>query len=152
MTVHRDERLDPFLTLHGEMNRLVDDVFRGVELAAFETADRLFDRVNWPNIELSETGKEVKVTAELPGLDEKDIDVALANGVLAIRGEKRTEIEDRDRRFSERFYGRFERRIPVDDIDEDKVTASFRKGILTVVLPKLPTAQQHTRRIPVNGK
>jgi len=67
-----------------------------------------------------------KITAELPGLAEKDIDVELANGVLSIKGEKRTETEDNDRLFSERYYGRFERRIPVDEVEEDKVSASFK--------------------------
>jgi HSP20 family protein len=56
------------------------------------------------------------------------VDIDLANGVLAIKGEKKTEMQDRDRRFSERHYGRFERRIPVDDIDEDKASASFKNG------------------------
>jgi len=59
-------------------------------------------------------------------LAEKDIDVELANGVLSIKGEKRTETEDNDRLFSERYYGRFERRIPVDEVEEDKVSASFK--------------------------
>lgn len=150
ITVRRPETVNPFLALHREVNRLFDDVFRGLDLAPFGTPDGLFNHVGWPNIELSETDKEMRVIAELPGLDERDIDILLANGVLAIRGEKRTETEDSDRRFSERFYGRFERRIPVDDIDEDKVTASFNKGVLTVVLPKSATAQQRVKRISIN--
>jgi HSP20 family protein len=152
VAVQREERLDPFLALHREVNRLFDDVFRGFDLAPFGMAARLSDHAGWPNIELSETDKEVRVTAELPGLDEKDIDLQLTNGVLSIRGEKRTETEDTERRFSERFYGRFERRIPIDDIDEDKVTASFKKGVLTVVLPKSVTAQQRVKRIAINGR
>lgn len=152
ITVRRDAEPHPFLALHREVNRLFDDVFRGFDLAPFGMADRLFDRANWPKLELSETDKELRISAELPGLDEKDIDVTLANGVLVIRGEKRTETEDRDRRFSERFYGRFERRIPVEEIDEDKVTASFKKGILTVTLPKSATAQQRIRRISIDNK
>jgi len=150
ITVHRNERPDPFLTLDREVNRLFDDVFRGLGFAPFATADRLFDHAGWPNIELSETDKEVRVTAELPGLDQEDIDVELAEGVLAIRGAKRTETEDRDRRFSERFYGRFERRIAVDEIDENKATASFKKGVLTVVLPKA-TARHPVKRISINS-
>ncbi len=71
----------------------------------------------------------------------------LEKGVLAIRGEKKTETEDKDRLFSERYYGRFERRIPLDDID-----ASFKNGVLNVTLPKSPTAQQKVRRIAINGK
>ena len=82
----------------------------------------------------------MKVTADLPGLEEKDVDIHLADGVLTISGEKKTESENNDRMFSERYYGRFERRIPVDDIDADKVKASFKNGVLTVTLPRLPTA------------
>jgi HSP20 family protein len=151
VTVSRGES-NPFLTLHREMNRLFDDAFRSFDLAPFGS-DRLFDRaMGWPNIEVSETEKEVKVTAELAGLDEKDVAIELAHGVLAIRGEKKTETEDTERRFSERFYGRFERQIPVDDVDEEKVSASFKNGVLTVTLPKSPAAQQKVRRIAINGK
>jgi HSP20 family protein len=148
----RREEANPFLALHREMNRLFDDVFRGFDLAPFGF-DRGFDRmIGWPNIEVSDTDKEVKVTAELPGLEEKDVDLELANGVLAIKGEKRTEMEDKDRLFSERYYGRFERRIPVEDIDEDKVSASFRNGVLTVTLPKTAQAQRHVKRIAISGR
>jgi HSP20 family protein len=101
---------------------------------------------------VSETDKEIKVSAELPGLEEKDVKVELANGVLAISGEKKTETEDKDRLFSERYYGRFERRIPVEDVDEDKVSASFKNSVLTVTLPKAPQAQPKVKRIAVNGK
>jgi HSP20 family protein len=151
VTVRREE-VNPFLALHREMNRLFDDVFRGFDLAPFGF-DRGFDRmIGWPNIEVSDTDKEVKVTAELPGLEEKDVELELANGILAIKGEKRTEMEDKDRLFSERYYGRFERRIPVEDIDEDKVSASFRNGVLTVSLPKTARAQRHVKRIAINGR
>jgi HSP20 family protein len=152
LTIRRGEEFTPFLTLHREMNRLFDDVFRGFDLAPFGT-DRFFDRtMRWPNIEVSETDKDVKVTAELPGLDEKDVNVELANGVLAIRGEKKTETEDDGRWFSERYYGHFERRIPVEDVDEDKVSAAFKNGVLTVTMPKVPQAQSKVKHIAINGK
>jgi HSP20 family protein len=152
VSVRRGEENNPFLTLHREMNRLFDDVFRGFDLAPLGN-DRFLDQaMGWPKVELSETDKEVKVTAELPGLDEKDVDVELANGVLSIRGEKKVETEDKDRLFSERYYGRFERRIPVDEVEQDKVAASFKNGVLTVTLPKSPAAQQKVKRIAINGK
>jgi HSP20 family protein len=153
VSVRRGEELNPFFALQREVNRLFDDVFRGLDLAPFGS-DRLFDRItgNWPSVEVSETDKEIKVAAELPGLDEKDVQVELANGVLAISGEKKTEAEDRDRLFSERYYGRFERRIPVEDVDEDKVSASFKNGVLTVTLPKVPQARSKVKRIAINGK
>ena len=82
VAVHRGENANPLLTLHREMNRVFDDVLRGFDVTPFGS-DRLFDRtLGWPNIEVSETDKEVKVTAELPGLEEKDVGVELANGVL----------------------------------------------------------------------
>jgi HSP20 family protein len=152
VAVHRGENANPLLTLHREMNRVFDDVFRGFDVAPFGS-DRSLDRTfGWPDIEVSETDKEVKVTAELPGLEEKDVGVELANGVLVIKGEKRAETEDKDRLFSERYYGRFERRIPVDDIEADNVDASFKSGVLTVTLPKSARAQEKVKRIAINGK
>ena len=151
VTVRRGEDQNPFLTLHREMNRLFDDVFRGFDLSPFgsRTADQ---GMGWPNIEVSETAGEVTVAAELPGLAEKDVDVQLADGVLIIRGETKSESEDKERRFSERYYGRFERRIPVDGVDEDKVTASFKNGLLTVKLPRSEAQLANVRRITINGK
>jgi HSP20 family protein len=151
VTVRRGEEANPFLALHREMNRLFDDVFRGFDVAPFGV-DRGFERtIGWPNIEVSDTDKELKVTAELPGLEEKDIELELSNGVLAIKGEKKTETEDKDRLFSERYYGRFERRIPVEDVEEDKANASFRNGVLTVTLPKTAQAQRQVKRIAIKG-
>ena len=152
LTVRRGEEINPFFTLHREMNRLFDDVFRGFDMTPFGNS-RLFDRgQGWPNIEVSETDKDVRVTAELPGLEEKDVQVELANGVLAIKGEKKTETEDKDRLFSERYFGHFERRIPVDDVDQDKVSASFKNGVLTVTMAKAPQAQSKVKRIAINGR
>ena len=104
IAVRRGEEGNPFLMLHREMNRLFDDFVRGFDLVPFG-ADRVFGSSfgGWPSIEVSETDKEVKVVAEVPGLEEKDLDVELANGVLSIRGEKKTETEDKDRLFSERY-------------------------------------------------
>jgi HSP20 family protein len=97
VTVRRGEEPNPFVALHREVNRLFDDVFRGFDLMPFRS-DRFSDRaIGWPNIEVSENEKEVKVTAEVPGLDEKDIEVELANDTLVIKGEKRTETEHKDR-------------------------------------------------------
>ena len=148
VSTRRIEDTNPFLALHREMNRLFDDVFRGFDLMPFGSDRLLNGGMNWPNIEVSETEKDVKVTAELPGLEEKDVEVELANGALAIRGEKKIENDDKDRLFSERYYGRFERRIPVDDVEQDKIAASFKNGVLTVTLPKKEVAKP--RQIKVN--
>jgi HSP20 family protein len=148
-----NEELDPLLTLHREMNRLFGEVFYG----SFQEPDAKpfgFDRaMTWPSVEVAKTAKEIKVTAELPGIDEKDVRVELSNNVLTIDGEKKSEIEDQNRWFSERYYGHFERRIPLNwEVDEEKADASFRNGVLTVTLPKSAKALEHTKRIPVaNG-
>jgi HSP20 family protein len=153
--MHRETEMHPFFALHREMNRVFDDVFRGFDLAPFGATRALngmgLNGMGWPRIDIDETDKEVRITAELPGLDEKDVSLELANGVLSISGEKKSESEDKARRFSERYYGRFERRIPLDDVDEDKASASFRNGVLSITVPKSPEAKSHVRRIAING-
>ena len=136
-------------TLHREMNRMFDDIFCGFDLAPFGLTSRTLDRLGWPQIDVDETDKEVRITVELPGLDEKDVSLEIANGVLSISGEKKSESEDKARRFSERYYGRFERRIPLEDVDEDRVSAAFKNGVLTVTVPKSPEAK-NVRRIVIN--
>src|SRR2546421_11808852 len=143
----RGADVHPFLALHREMNRMFDDVFRGFDLAPFGAA-RAFEELSWPHLDVDETDKEVRITAELPGLDEKDVSLDIANGVLSISGEKKSETEDKDRRFSERYYGRFERRIPLEDVDEDKASAAFKDGVLTVTVPT--EANTRVRRIAIN--
>lgn len=143
----RNDEGNPFLTLHREMNRLFDDVFGRFDVpSSFGRAG-----LSWPSLEVSETDGVFKVVAEVPGLEEKDVEVLLENDVLAIRGEKRSETDDRERRFSERFYGRFERRIPLPyEVEQDKVEASFQNGVLTVTLPRSPNAEPKARRIALN--
>jgi len=141
----------PLLSLHREMNRLFDDVFRDFD-AGFPAFGQLASSRVWPNVEISEADKEIRITAEIPGLDEKDVEVVLENDVLTLRGEKRSEIEDNERRFSERYYGRFERRIPLgSEIEQDKVQASFKNGVLTVTLPKTAKDQSKIKRIAINS-
>ena len=108
--------------------------------------------LSWPKIDIDETETDVRVTAELPGLEEKDVSLEIANGMLLISGEKKSETEDKDRRFSERYYGRFERRIPLEDVEDDKASASFNNGVLTVTVPKAREAKEKVRRIAINGK
>jgi HSP20 family protein len=85
-------------------------------------------------------------------MDEKDIELSIANGVLTIRGEKSEQREDKrkDFRLSERSYGSFQRAFTLpDDADADKIAATFKKGVLAVTLPKKPGAQSQSKRIPV---
>lgn len=139
----------PLQSLHREVNRLFDDVFRSFNVPAFAGFDRLR---SWPQLELGETNKEIRVTAELPGLGEKDVEILVEDGALTLRGEKKAEVEDKDRGYSERSYGRFERRIGLPKgIEPDKANATFRNGVLTVTLPRSEAADENVRRIPING-
>ena len=143
----RSDSLSPVMSLHREMNRLFDDVFRG-----FDDPRLLGGRSGWPSVDVEETDKEYRVTAELPGLEERDVEVLLQDGLLTVRGEKKLESENRNRTYSERFYGRFERQITLDrDVDEGAVNATFKNGVLTVTVPKSARAVERSKRIPINA-
>jgi HSP20 family protein len=144
------QAFDPFLTLHREMNRLLDDVFRGFGPLGRIGNPLVEGQLAWPRIELGETDKAVTVSAELPGLSEKDVQVEIANGVLSIRGEKKAERSDESKFVSERYYGSFERQIPLDGVEEDKAQADFKNGLLTVTIPKSEQSNQNVKRIAIN--
>src|SRR5258708_19328422 len=117
--VRRDNDLHPFLALHREMNRMFDEVFQGFDLVQ-SGRSRAFAGLDWPRIDIDESEKEIRITAELPGLNEEAIRLKIANAVLSISGEKKSETSDNDRHFSERFYARFEHRISLEDVEGDK--------------------------------
>ncbi len=144
----RSESLSPMVSLSREMNRLFDNMLRG-----FDDSRTWGNRqVDWPRIDVEETDKNYRVTADLPGMDEKDVEVLLHDGMLTIRGEKKLENESQDRTFSERFYGRFERQLSFDrDVDQEAVTAAFKNGVLTVTIPRTPQAIERRKRIPINA-
>ena len=106
-----------------------------------------------PAIDVTDTEKEIVVTAELPLLDEKDFEVTLAGDILTIKGEKKIEHENRSGEYQlERRFGSFSRslRLPYDETDE-QIEARYDKGVLTIHLPKPPEAQRQVRRIEVNA-
>jgi HSP20 family protein len=127
--------------------------------------DRLFDRFlepawsemptlgDWsPTVDVSEDKDAVTVKAELPGVEQKDIAVSLQDGVLSIKGEKRAEKEEKDKRYHrvERSYGAFYRSIQLPStVDTGKVSATFKDGVVTITLPKAPEAKGTT--IPVKA-
>jgi HSP20 family protein len=105
------------------------------------------------SMDLAETDKEIRITAELPGVSEQDVEVMLHDDVLTIRGEKKLEQKDEkeDYHFVERSYGRFQRSIRLPfPVDPEQVKARFENGVLTVTVPK-SERQERSRRIPVQG-
>jgi len=157
-SVQGGEVMDPFLSLHREMNRLFEDVLRGFEgrtpFAAFggRTPFAAFGGLAWPRLDVVDTEKEYRVTAELPGLDEKDVELSIRDGVLTLKGERKLEHDGGGALHSERYYGRFQRSFSFGpDVDEDRITASFRNGVLTVVLPKVPESGTRAKRIRIDA-
>ena len=128
----------PLLTFQQEMNRLFDDFFGGAALEPFGALGERWSLFS-PRVDVVETDAEIRVSAELPGLDDKDIDVSLSRGELTISGEKRHEKEETGRNYyrSERSFGSFRRSIPLPgEVVTDKVNAVFKNGVLTITLPK----------------
>lgn len=153
----------PLETLRDEMERMFDDFradfaawpFRRGRFAIEPFGRREWSRALSPAVDVVEKDNAYEVTAELPGLSDKDIDVKLAGGMLTIKGEKREEKEEKNKDYhvSERRYGAFQRSFTVpEDVDPDKLEASFRNGVLTVTMPKSAEAKKKERRIAVTAK
>lgn len=140
--------------------------FRDIEKTKSEM-DRLWDtflfgrpRISWPTeeeewqpaIDVAETEDELMVNVEIPGMDPKDIDVSVSEGTLLIKGEKKLEAEEKeaDYRLIERNYGTFIRsiRLPAE-VQGDKISASYKNGVLTVVLPKFQGTQKGEIKVKV---
>ena len=154
MEVRREWEL-PFASLQREMNRLFDDFFGGTQWSPWTTFERGNVEAFTPRVDVSESDKEIKISAELPGMDENDIDVSLTRDTLTIKGEKKEDKEDKGKDYYrvERSYGLFTRSIPLPvDVNTDKVEATFKKGILYVTLPKAVSAIQKTKKVPVKSK
>jgi HSP20 family protein len=146
----------PLESLRRQINSLFPDLTGRKDLSDFEPFERLFSgRLAMPAVDLAEKDGEFAITAELPGLDEKNVEVKLSNGTLTISGEKKDEREnkEKDYYFSERRYGSFKRsfRVP-DGVDADKIEAAFDKGVLTIRLPKTAEAQKAEKKIEIKSK
>jgi HSP20 family protein len=107
-----------------------------------------------PAVDITEGDAAYKVTAELPGMSEKEIEVVVSGGMLTLKGEKRQEKEKKEKNFylSERSYGSFQRSFYVPDgVDRDKIAADFSKGVLTITMPKSAKAMEQQKKIEVKA-
>jgi HSP20 family protein len=153
---------DVWHSFRGEMDRLFDRFGSGF---GFPSLRRMFDiEPSWrsassfsfsvPAIDMSEDEKVYKISAELPGIDAKDMEVSVSGDMLTLKGEKRQEKEEKDKNyhFSERSYGSFQRSFQLpSSVDRDKVAADFSKGVLTITLPKTVEAQKPQKKIEVKS-
>jgi HSP20 family protein len=149
----REVEASPLDAFQREMNRLFDDFFKGFGLRPFgeemEAAGAFY-----PQIDMTEDEKSIYVTAELPGLDEKDIDINLSKDSLTIKGEKKEEKEEKGKEsyYMERSFGSFTRVLPIPaDINPDKVEATFRKGVLNITLPKVQKEKKEQKKIEIKS-
>ena len=142
----------PLEGLRRDVDRLFEEFGRGLfGKSLLDTAPR------WgaaPSVDIVEKDKAYEVTAELPGMDETNIDVKIANGMLTISGEKKDEHEEKKKNYylSERRYGSFQRsfRVP-DGVEADKIAAEFKNGVLTVTLPKTAEALKAEKKIAIKA-
>lgn len=150
----------PFDALRSQVDRLFRDFDNGLlQTPFYRDIDNFFRRdissAVTPAIDITEKDGAFEVTAELPGLDAKDIELQLSDGVLTIKGEKSEEKEEKDkeRYVSERRYGSFRRSLQVPaSIEADKIEANYKSGVLTVTLPKSREAQKQQKTIPITAK
>jgi HSP20 family protein len=153
--VPASRRVDPFAAMRSEMDRVFDG-FLGRRWPDNPITFRdSANSIAMPSIDVRETETDIVVEAELPGMSEDDVDVTLSNGTLTIKGEKKSEREEKedDYHLTERSYGRFQRsfRVP-DTVDEDKIEAKLEKGVLHVTLAKRPEAVKAEKKIPIGGE
>jgi HSP20 family protein len=151
----------PFEALQNEMDRVFEGFRRGfpfgnrfLDLVPLRRQELDFD-VPSPAVDVFEKNGAYQISAELPGMDEKNIEVKVADDVLTIKGEKEEEKEEKDKNYymSERRYGSFQRSFQLPaGVDQSKIDASFQKGVLTVTLPKSPEAQKNEKKIAVKSK
>ena len=144
------EGADPFSAFRREMNRLFDTAFGDFGLPSFGSP--AFGVMAAPKIDVSESDNEIRIAAELPGIDEKNVEVMLAGDMLTIRGERKEEHEDKQHNYHvrERTHGAFSRSLPLPfGADPNEVKTAFKNGVLTITIPKPKEAQQKQHRIEV---
>jgi HSP20 family protein len=146
---------DPVAMLQGNVNRAFDDFLRMFPIPVAGAQMLPLDQGGAFQVDVTESDKEVKVTAELPGVEEGDIDVRVSDGMLTISAEKKAAREEKANGYllRERSFGRVERTLPLpEDVDPDAAQASFKGGVLTVTFPKTGQAEsESSRRIPVQS-
>ena len=146
----RKEDEHPFYALQREMDNVFDNFFRSFNLMPLGREEDM--SAFYPSIDVKDGEKEIVVKAELPGMEEKDVDVSLSDDALTIRGEKKEEKEDKGKDYwhKETSYGSFSRVIPLPDgLDTEKADARFKNGVLTIALPKLEAKLVKSKKIAI---
>ena len=141
----------PFYSLQRQMNTLFDDFFSGFDVAPRAFAGKGFGSFS-PSVDVKESDAEFTIRAELPGVEEKDIEVAVTSDSVTIKGEKNEEKENKGESYyyMERSYGSFNRVIPLGvETNADKAQASFKNGVLNITIPKSQAAKAKGTKVPI---
>jgi len=151
----------PWDALRRDMNELMESFNRGWasltrgEPLGLGSLPLLSAKAGYvPRTDVADSGKSYDITVELPGMDEKDINVSVTGDRITVSGEKKSEREEKNEGYylAERSYGSFQRIFPIpSDADADKIAASFDKGVLTVTIPKSATPKSKARKIGVKS-
>lgn len=150
---NREPEGNPLNVFQREMNRLFDDFFKGTGIKPWAEEMESLGAFT-PQVNMTEDEKSIQVSAELPGLDEKDLEISLSKDALTIKGEKKQENEHKDKEayYLERSFGTFTRVLPIPkDVNTEKAEASFKKGVLTITLPKLEKEKQSQKKIRIKA-
>jgi HSP20 family protein len=142
----------PFESFRREMDRLFDDFGAGFWRTPFRRPLLNLQRLSSPPADIVEKDNAYEVTVDVPGFDEKNIELKIARGALSIRGERKAEKEEKKEGYylSEREFGTFERHFELpEEVDPDKIEASLKQGVLTITLPKKPEAQKPAKKIEI---
>lgn len=145
--------LSPLEDLQSRINTMFDDMWKGFDMTPFRAFGESFGDIT-PRVDVKETDKQFKFTAELPGIDEKDVEVTLADNRLTIKGEKKEEKEEKDenRHLVERSYGSFQRSFTLpSEVESGKIKADFNKGVLTITVPKSAKSKSSVKKIAVKS-
>jgi HSP20 family protein len=150
---NREPEGNPLNVFQREMNRLFDDFFKDTGIKPWAEEMESLGAFT-PQVNMTEDEKSIQVSAELPGLDEKDLEISLSKDSLTIKGEKKEENEHKDKEayYLERSFGTFTRVLPIPkDVNTEKAEASFKKGVLTITLPKLAREKQSQKKIRIKA-
>ena len=151
-TPARRESGHPMFALQSDINHALEDFWRTFEAPMMRGPNSDMLDEDAPKVDVRETDKEVEVVAELPGMDEEDVEVSVTDGALVLRGEKESQAEEEDEGYllRERSFGYFERIVPLpDNLEIEKAAATFKNGVLTVHLPKQAGQESSRRRVSV---
>ncbi|MBN1664610.1 MAG: Hsp20/alpha crystallin family protein [Deltaproteobacteria bacterium] len=152
LPINREEE-PPYHSLQREVNQLFDDFFRDFDVAPFGFGSDRFKTFS-PSIDIKENDNEILIKAELPGMDEKDVEINLLEDRLTIKGEKKEEKENKsgDYYHMESSYGSFNRVIALPErVDTKKAEAVYKNGVLTITLPKTEEAKVKGTKIPIKA-